>query len=154
VAGPLVAAIGCCWRPTLAVGAVAVTLAVGRSGGVDMLSTGQDIVRVGSVVVGSGLAVLIAALRSRVETAAARAGALAQDNARLYAEAGEALGLLDVIFEHAPVGLALLDTELRYVRVNDCLAEINGVRQPSTSGTRSASCCRTCRRACTPTRPT
>ena len=43
------------------------------------------------------------------------------------ADAGEALGLLDVIFEHVPVGLALLDTELRYVRVNELLAEINGV---------------------------
>ncbi|MGH2949191.1 MAG: SpoIIE family protein phosphatase, partial [Solirubrobacteraceae bacterium] len=66
-------------------------------------------------------------LRSRVEVAAARERTLARDNARLYAEAGEALGLLDVVFEHAPVGLALLDTELRYVRVNDRLAEINGV---------------------------
>ena len=31
------------------------------------------------------------------------------------------------IFEHAPVGIALLDTRVRYVRVNDRLAEINGV---------------------------
>jgi PAS domain S-box-containing protein len=38
----------------------------------------------------------------------------------------EAFGLLDVIFERAPVGLAYFDRDLRYVRINDHLAEING----------------------------
>lgn len=33
----------------------------------------------------------------------------------------------DVLFEYAPVGLAFLDTELRYVRLNPALAEINGM---------------------------
>jgi PAS domain S-box-containing protein len=35
--------------------------------------------------------------------------------------------LLDAIFAVAPVGLALFDTELRYVRVNPALADMNGV---------------------------
>ena len=48
----------------------------------------------------------VAALRERVQSTAA---------------------LLDLVFEHAPVGLALLDAHVRYVRVNDRLAEINGV---------------------------
>ena len=48
----------------------------------------------------------VAALRERVQSTAA---------------------VLDLVFEHAPVGLALLDTRVRYVRVNDRLAEINGV---------------------------
>ena len=32
-----------------------------------------------------------------------------------------------MIFERAPIGLALLGIDLRYVRVNDRLAEINGI---------------------------
>lgn len=37
------------------------------------------------------------------------------------------LALLDTLFADAPVGLAFFDLELRYVRVNERLAEINGV---------------------------
>ena len=35
--------------------------------------------------------------------------------------------VLDSIFDEAGLGLALLDRDMRYVRVNDALAEINGV---------------------------
>src|SRR5215210_9247086 len=35
--------------------------------------------------------------------------------------------LLDAIFEHAPVGMGFWDASLRYVRINDALAAINGV---------------------------
>ena len=59
-----------------------------------------------TVILGSAVAVWVAALRERVQSTAA---------------------LLDLVFEHAPVGLALLDPHVRYVRVNDRLAEINGV---------------------------
>jgi PAS domain S-box-containing protein len=38
----------------------------------------------------------------------------------------DAFARLEVIFEHVPVGLALFDRELRYVRINGRLAEING----------------------------
>jgi PAS domain S-box-containing protein len=38
-----------------------------------------------------------------------------------------ALAELDGIFEHVPIGLALFDDELRYTRVNDWLAGMNGV---------------------------
>ena len=37
------------------------------------------------------------------------------------------LAELNSIYATAPVGLAVLDTELRYVRVNDLLAEKNGI---------------------------
>ena len=64
---------------------------------------------------------------------AARA-ALAVDNARLYGEAraqerasGEARALLDALVTAAPIGQGFFDTDFRYVRVNDALAEINGV---------------------------
>ena len=39
----------------------------------------------------------------------------------------ESLALLDAIFESAPVALAYFDRELRFVRVNERLAEINGL---------------------------
>jgi PAS domain S-box-containing protein len=52
--------------------------------------------------------------------------ALAIDNARLYESAERSLGLLDTLFATAPVGLAFLDTDQRYVRVNEALAAMNG----------------------------
>ena len=42
-------------------------------------------------------------------------------------EQTETLALLDALLAAAPVGLAFLDPELRYVRINDALAEINGL---------------------------
>jgi PAS domain S-box-containing protein len=60
--------------------------------------------------------------------------ALAVTSARLYADVeaalqakDAALTLLDTLFASAPVGLAFLDTELRYQRINPLLAEINGL---------------------------
>src|SRR4051812_3546953 len=57
----------------------------------------------------------------------ARRFALAIDNARLYDQAERSLALLDTLFATAPVGLGFLDRDLRYVRVNEALAAINGV---------------------------
>ncbi len=64
----------------------------------------------------------------------ARRAAVAVDNARLYREAQEALAsrertsaLLETLLATAPVGLGFFDEDLRYVLVNDALAEINGV---------------------------
>jgi PAS domain S-box-containing protein len=48
--------------------------------------------------------------------------ALVLDNARLYDAAEQSVGLLDTFFASAPVGLGFLDTDLRYVRVNDAFA--------------------------------
>jgi PAS domain S-box-containing protein len=52
--------------------------------------------------------------------------ALAIDNARLYESAERSLGLLDTLFATAPVGLAFIDSEQRYVRINTALAAMNG----------------------------
>jgi PAS domain S-box-containing protein len=41
--------------------------------------------------------------------------------------AGRAMLPLEAAFGHVPVGLAVLDTDLRYVRINRLLAEINGL---------------------------
>src|SRR4051812_42598416 len=67
------------------------------------------------------------------EQIAARA-AIAVDNARLYRDAreqerrsAEARALLDTLIDQAPIGVGFFDREGRYVRVNDALAELNGV---------------------------
>jgi serine phosphatase RsbU (regulator of sigma subunit)/PAS domain-containing protein len=52
--------------------------------------------------------------------------ALAIDNARLYDEAESARAMLDTLFRSVPVGLAILDAELRLVRANDALSAIAG----------------------------
>jgi len=71
------------------------------------------------------------------EELAARA-ALAVDNARLYHDAEETLGLLDTLFATAPVGLAFLDRELRYLKVNDTFARLNGIPPEEHLGRRIA----------------
>ena len=68
--------------------------------------------------------------RSRAEEQ--RAELLEREHAaRLSAEraerrAAETVALLDTLLTRAPVGFAFIDTELRYVRVNDALADITG----------------------------
>jgi PAS domain-containing protein len=42
-------------------------------------------------------------------------------------------GLLDALFRTAPIGFAFLDRDLRYVRINERLAEINGRRPAARS---------------------
>jgi PAS domain S-box-containing protein len=106
VLGPLLAALAAGPRVTAAVALLAIVLGTIVLGAQSELSAGQNLIRLLTVVLGSALAVWIAALRIRLQSAVA---------------------LLDVIFERAPIGLALLDTDVRYVRVNDRLAEINGV---------------------------
>lgn len=52
---------------------------------------------------------------------------LARERAEGAAQrAEESLALLDTLLQTAPVGLGFLDRELRYVRINDMLAKING----------------------------
>ena len=57
----------------------------------------------------------------------ARRSSLAIDNARLYDTAERSLGLLDTLFTTAPVGLGFVDCDLRYVRINEALAKLNGM---------------------------
>ncbi|MBE8985685.1 PAS domain S-box protein [Nostoc sp. LEGE 12450] len=60
--------------------------------------------------------------------------ALAVENARLYRDIqhalvhyAESLSLLDALLEAAPVALCFLDRELRYLRINQVFADINGL---------------------------
>jgi PAS domain S-box-containing protein len=64
----------------------------------------------------------------------ARRAATAVDNAQLFREtqaarrdAQDSLAVVDAVFAAAPVGLAFMDTNFRYVRVNEALATINGM---------------------------
>jgi PAS domain S-box-containing protein len=64
----------------------------------------------------------------------ARRAAVAVDNALLFREtqaarreAQDSLAVVDAIFAAAPVGLAFMDTSFQYVRVNQALAQINGL---------------------------
>jgi PAS domain S-box-containing protein len=71
-------------------------------------------------------ALLLRALRLRERAAAERTSLLTlEQEARREAE--EALVLLDNLLATAPVGMAFLDTSLRFVRVNQVLADINGL---------------------------
>ncbi|MBX3001867.1 MAG: PAS domain-containing protein [Caldilineaceae bacterium] len=49
------------------------------------------------------------------------------DLKQLEREREEALALLDAFFDLAPVGLAMLDEDLRFVRINEALARMNGI---------------------------
>jgi PAS domain S-box-containing protein len=52
--------------------------------------------------------------------------ATAIDNARLFGAAERSLAQLDALFTTVPVGIAFLDAQMRYLRINDALAAING----------------------------
>ena len=60
--------------------------------------------------------------------------ALAVENARLYGDVhkalvhyAESLSLLDALFAGAPVAVCFLDREMRYIRINQVFADINGL---------------------------
>ena len=105
-----------------------------------VVRTGESLLAPGHMVVpliargrGIGALTLLSATEGRryaesdlrfAETLAMRC-AFAIDNARLYAAAERARGMLDATFAAVPVGLAFLDLELRYVRVNDALSAMN-----------------------------
>lgn len=57
----------------------------------------------------------------------ARRAALAVDNARLYEEAQRSLALLDAILGSAPTAIGFWDRDIRYVRVNEALAQLNNL---------------------------
>ncbi|MEG4112592.1 MULTISPECIES: PAS domain S-box protein [unclassified Microcoleus] len=59
--------------------------------------------------------------------------AIALDNARLYAEAQQALSqtsqsfaLIDSLLEASPLAICFMDREMRFIRINQVLAELNG----------------------------
>ncbi len=56
-----------------------------------------------------------------------RQAAQALARAQLADEVADSFGLLDGVFASAPVGLAFFDRDLRYLRINEELARINGL---------------------------
>jgi PAS domain S-box-containing protein len=53
--------------------------------------------------------------------------ATALDRAVLYRDARDTAATLDMLLASAPVGIAFLDRDLRYVRINEALAAMNGL---------------------------
>ena len=100
----------------------------------------------------------------------ARRAALAIDNALLFRAAQESYAQLNTLLVSAPVGIGFWDRDLRFVRVNDALAAINGLTpeehigrharrgDPEPRARRSsrstAACSRRASRSCTRSRPT
>ncbi len=52
--------------------------------------------------------------------------AVSIENARLHEETEQTLATLDALYSAAPVGLSLVDTNLRYVRENNAMAALKG----------------------------
>lgn len=134
VVGPIIAALTLGPWDTGVVTAVALAagLVAGAATG-DFLS-GDHVPRLLVIVAGGGLAIAGSALRIRLEhgrreavAAAERNAALAEENARLLGELRESAARLDALFRTAPIGLAFLDRDLRFVRVNEQLARFNGL---------------------------
>jgi PAS domain S-box-containing protein len=126
VVGPLLAAIGGSARCTAVLAAVALAYALG-DGLVTGLEAWRLLVRALTVGLGGGLAVVLADLRTRLERRTEEAGEATR-------RAEESFALLEVIFDRAPVGLAFYDRDCRFVRVNERLAEINGVSVEAHAG--------------------
>jgi PAS domain S-box-containing protein len=57
----------------------------------------------------------------------AHRAAVAVDNSQLHRDVQDTAVLLDTLLDTAPVGFAFFDTQLRYVRLNEALAEIDGL---------------------------
>lgn len=67
------------------------------------------------------------AARPRLPRPTVPADAGIDADARPVAGPAEVADLLGALFAHAPVGFALIDTDLRFVAVNDALAAVNGL---------------------------
>jgi PAS domain S-box-containing protein len=107
------------WREKFLLAAVCTALLV-----VDVLFSPRNIAGPAwAQIVNQGLAVVmiwgvaILGLRHRRATEAMR------DNQRI---ANERLALIDTIYTSAPVGLCFVDRDLRYVSINNALADMNG----------------------------
>ena len=64
------------------------------------------------------------------------AAQLAASEAELRRVGERHLAELDAVFAEAPLGLAFVDQELRYLRVNDALAQMNGLAAAALVGKR------------------
>ena len=99
-----------------------------------LISRGDVPHLVGFVIVAGGTVAVVGRLQAAYREAE-RARDLAQQRADELAERVELIG---PVLDAAPIGFALLDTELRYRYVNERLAEINGLSLPDYPGRRPA----------------
>jgi PAS domain S-box-containing protein len=66
-------------------------------------------------------------LRAEAEASADERDRLVRELRRTLRERDESMALLDALFANAPLGLALLDQDMRVVRMNGALAAMNGI---------------------------
>ena len=99
------------------------------------LSTASEaLVFIGSLLVFGALAAAVSALGDRLVAARERIELerLAAESA--VHERGKASALVDTLLDAAPLGFAFVDQNLRYVRVNETLAAIAGLRREDMIG--------------------
>lgn len=96
--------------------------------------TGRDGRNIGLLQLSDKIAGEFTAEDEAILVQLAQMASISIENARLYHEAqlaerakAESLALLDTLFATAPVGLGFFDRELRFARVNEALARINGL---------------------------
>ena len=68
---------------------------------------------------------IVAAVATFTDISAQKQAELERES--LVRETAETRALLDSVFDNAPIGLGIYDKDLRVVRLNDALAEINGI---------------------------
>jgi PAS domain S-box-containing protein len=105
--------------PLLAQGRPFGAIACLRAGGAEAGGAEAGGAEAGNAALLEGLAALLAP--------AVDAGRLRGELAAARREREQTAALLDTFFTAAPVGFAVYDTDLRYVRVNPALAELNGL---------------------------
>jgi PAS domain S-box-containing protein len=117
------------WLGGLGPGLVATVLgtAIGWSG---VLSPHPPSVLVVYFLVGLTIGLVCERMHRAVELVAAQAAALRASEERARHKRDE----LHAIYDAAPVGLCVLDAELRYVRINERLARLNGFAVPEHLG--------------------
>lgn len=120
IAGPLLAAVRLRWQATLAIGLLAVGVVLASGLWNHYFAQREHVVRVLITIVGAGLAVALSVVRTRLADEAHEKAALAAAAERARAE-------LDALYATMPVGLAFLDPGLRFTRVNEALARLDGL---------------------------
>lgn len=126
ILGPLLASFRLGLRQTAVVGAVALVASVLLGIPDEYFGESRHLTRILPVAAAAVLCVWLSGLRRERERAAQSEHAARLSAERAERRAAETVALLDTLLARAPAGFAFIDTELRYVRINDALAAISG----------------------------
>jgi len=122
---PLIAAVRCGPRATAVVSAYSLAISVGLGFSASVgFGSADHVTRVAVVVAASIFAVLLAGSRVRRQ--------------RAERSRDEVMAMLDGVLENAPLGMAMVDRDQRFLIANDALARLTGVAVPDHIGRRPA----------------